>query len=301
MENSKLECVYSGICHLGEGPVWNVQLQKLFWTDIYGRQIWVYDPVRNRSSIFWSGSHQVGGFAFTRKGALVLCSDKGVYMQPVDSGGIPAEEEPVLLFEIPLAETEMFNDITVDPAGRIFAGTLVRNSFTNGTLYRLEKGKKPMPVLNNLYCSNGMTFSMDEKYFFHTDSELKRIMKYDYDISTGEISNPVIYFQGSKEMGSPDGITLDTEDHVWAAFWGGSCVRRLDPRGRVVSEISTPAKQPSSVMFGGKQLEELYITTAAENADDFTAGYNKDGTFIGGPVYRFLPGVTGREEWLADF
>ncbi len=300
MENSRLECIHNGICHLGEGPVWNAQRQKLFWTDIYGKKIWVYNPEEKKSSIFWEGSHQVGGFAFSRSGGMVLCTDKGVYTLSVDSEGIP-DKEPVLLFEIPLAETEMFNDITVDPEGRIYAGTLVRRSFSEGTLYRLEKGKEPVPVLKNLYCSNGMTFSTDERYFFHTDSNPRRITRYDYDRSTGEISNPAVYFQGEKETGSPDGITLDAEGYVWAAFWGGSCVRRLDPGGKIVMEIPVPAKQPSSVMFGGRKLEELYITTAAENADDYTTGYNKDGTFSGGPVYRYVPGVKGREEWLADF
>lgn len=300
MSNEEIEIIHKGICHLGEGPVWNSRCQKLFWTDIYNRRIWEYSPEKRESNIFWNGSYQVGGFAFTRSGNMVLCTDKGVYLIKINSEGIP-EQEPELLFEIPLLDNEMFNDITVDPEGRIFAGTLLRPDFRQGSLYRLEKGKRPKVVLKELFCSNGMTFSLDERYFFHTDSNVHRITRYNYDRKTGEISNPKVCFQGNAEMGSPDGITLDSQNYIWAAFWGGGCVRRIDPAGKVVAELKVPARQPSSVMFGGVGLNELYVTSAAENAENIITGYDSDGIFAGGPVYRLLPGVAGREEWLADF
>lgn len=300
MNNKGLVCVHSGICHLGEGPVWDSVRQKLFWTDIYNKVIWEYCPEAGASKIFWSGKLQVGGFAFTRNGNMVLCTDRGIYLLDVNDEGLPAGE-PELLFDIPMQENEMFNDITVDPEGRIFAGTILRPDMSGGTLYRIEKGKKPEIVLKDLRCTNGMTFSIDEKYFFHTDSGFKRITKYSYNRKTGEISNPTVYFQGTREMGSPDGMTMDSEGYIWAAFWGGSCVRRLDPEGRVAAEIGLPLKQPSSVMFGGKNLDELYITSACESAENKTEGFFADGTFAGGPLYKYDAGVKGREEWQAGF
>lgn len=296
-----MEIVHNRICHLGEGPIWNAEKQKLFWTDIFNKTIWAYDPMFRSSSIFWKGELMVGGFAFTRSGNMVLCTDRGVFLQRLRDLEYP-EGDPELLFDIPLRENEMFNDITVDPEGRIFAGTIKRPDFTNiGKLYRLEKGKKPQVVLEGLYCSNGMTFSLDEKYFYHTDSLRHRITKYEYDRRTGNIEKPSVYFQGISEMGIPDGMTLDAENHVWVAFWGGNCIRRIDPYGKVVTTIAADARQPSSVMFGGKRLNELYITSAAENADDINTGLCKDGSFYGGLVYRVRPGVNGRNEWLADF
>jgi sugar lactone lactonase YvrE len=300
MKSKDVICIHSGICHLGEGPVWNEEYQKLYWTDIYNRQIWMYDPQEKTSRIFWKGDYQTGGFAFTRSKGIVLCTDKGVFKMSIGADGLPGNK-PELLFRIPMAANEMFNDITVDPEGRIFAGTILRPDMAGGTLYRFEKGKSPVTVMKNLHCSNGMTFSMDEKFFFHTDSRPKTITRYDYDRKTGEINNPKVYFQGTPEMGSPDGITLDSMGNIWAAFWGGGCVRRIDTDGRIAEEIEVPAKQPSSVMFGGGNLDKLYITSACENADDIISGRNEDGTFLGGPVYMCTPGVIGRAEWLADF
>lgn len=293
------ERVFDGICHLGEGPIWNVQEQKLYWTDVYNKKIWVYDPVDNAGSLFWEGAHQVGGFAFTESGGMVLCADGGVFLiDPADMGKTDAR--PKLIHDIPLEPGERFNDITVDPRGRIFAGT-VGGGKAVAKLFRLEKNKDPVTVLTGLSCSNGMTFSMDEKTFFHTNTGTWQISRYKYDADSGEISGPTVFFQGTEPQGYPDGHTLDSEDHIWVAFWGASVVRRFNPAGEIVDEIPVPAKQPSSVMLGGSELSELYITSACEGAVDLEKGTDAGGNFLGGPLYRYRTSIRGRPEWLAAF
>ena len=199
--------VYGGICHLGECPVWNPRRQQLFWTDIFERRIWVHDPKSGTSRVFWQGDLQVGGFAFTREDDLVLCSDRGVFRLGIGSSGAP-HGEPELLIRVPLAPDEMFNDITTDPAARVFAATLDRRR-TTSTSNRLERGRPPVAVLRDVGCSNGMTFSLDERSFFHTDSLEYRITRYAYDRVTGDISSPAVHYQGREQDGLPDGITLD--------------------------------------------------------------------------------------------
>ncbi len=293
------EQVYTGICWLGEGPLWNVREQRLYWTDILNSRLWVYDPAGGSSSVFWEGAHQVGGFAFSRSGGLVLCTDKGVFaLNPEQMG--QSDARPKLLHEVDMAPGELFNDITVDPAGRIFAGTY-NSTGPTGTLYRLEKGRPPETVLTGLGCSNGMTFSMDERFFYHTDTIPGTITRYAYDRDTGRISDPRIIFKSSPGPDGPDGLTLDREDHLWAAFWGGSVVRRLSPAGSIVEEIRLPVKQPSSVMFGGADLRDLYITSACEGGSDLERGLDSEGVFLGGPVYRVRLETGGRPEWLADY
>jgi len=294
-----VECIFNGICHLGEGPVWNVNQGRLFWTDILERKLYVYDPATQDSRVFWEGQQKVGGFAFTRKGGMMLCTDSGVYLLAPDEMG---KRNGVLkkLFDVPMVPGELFNDITVDPKGRIFAGTL-RSDCKDGTLYRIERAAEPTPVIRHIGCSNGMTFSMDEKTFFHTDSISRTISSYRYDAATGQIEDAAVFFEGDDTQGMPDGITLDTEDHIWAAFWGDSVVRRLSSKGEIVKEIPLPARQPSSVMFGGEDLRDLYITTASQGASDIEKGLDGQGNFLGGHVYRVRTPYKGRPEWLADF
>ena len=165
----------------------------------------------------------VGGFAFRRGGDFVLCTDKGIFTAD------RALADWRKLHDIPLADDERINDVTTDPRGRVFAGTLKR-SLADGTLYRIERGRNPVAVLRGIGISNGMTFSLDERTFFHTDSLARRITAFDYDSATGEISGSRVFYQGVKKEGYPDGITADREGCIWLACWGASQIIRLDDR-----------------------------------------------------------------------
>ncbi|UCG57546.1 MAG: SMP-30/gluconolactonase/LRE family protein [Phycisphaerales bacterium] len=287
------------ICRLAECPIWNDNDNTLYWTDILEKRIWKYQPESNVIGVEWEGDLMVGGYAFTEDNDIVLCTDKGVYRLSRKSRGGRASELQ-LLFDIPMADDERFNDITTDPRGRIFAGTLTERR-VDGILYRLESGKAPVAVLKDIATSNGMTFSLDLKYFFHTDSRARTITKYEYDPGTGDIGNPHVFYRGSERDGVPDGITIDLQDHIWVACWRGSKVIRLDPDGSVVRELPVPAIQPSSVVFGNENLDELYITSACQGCADLAKGTDGEGRYLGGEIYCVSPGVTGRREWPARF
>ena len=294
----KVSSLGNPICHLGEGPIWNVTEQTIYWTDIREKRLWKFNPETKKAEIAWQGDRMVGGYAFTKSNDMVLCTDDGVY-KLIRHGSTPGDL--IRLFDLPHPGEGRFNDITTDPRGRIFAGTMsARNR--PGTLYRLERGRDPVPVLTGLGTSNGITFSLDLKYFYHTDSRPKTITRYDYDIDTGDISNPKVVYQGKPEDGSPDGITLDAEDHIWAACWGGSQVIRLNPAdGRIIRRIPTPAKQTSSVMFGGPDLDVLFMTSACQGGADLKKGLAADGTYLGGETYYIQLDVKGQPEWPANF
>lgn len=294
----QLTSLCNPICHLAECPIWNVSEQMLYWTDILEKRIWRYDPKNSEISIEWEGDFQIGGFAFTKNNDIIMCTDKGVYL--LSRGSKDRQGGLKLLFDISLAGNERFNDITTDPAGRIFAGTMTADR-KKGILYRLEKNAEPVIVLEGLCTSNGMTFSMDEKYFYHTDSSPMTITKFKYDVTTGDISDAQLFYHGAEDNGHPDGITVDTEDHIWVACWGASKVIRLDTNGNIVHEIPTPALKTSSIVFAGENMNELYITTACEGGADLEKGLDENGNFLGGLIYHTNPDVSGRKEFIADF
>lgn len=282
------------ICVLGECPVWNEVQQRLYWSDVVQGKIFCFDPATKEYQLFWQGEQKVGGFAFTKKHDMVMCSDKGVHILKKDTNQLE------LLFEIPFDSNERFNDVTTDPAGRMFAGSLKTN-YREGKLYRLEKNKAPVVVVSGIECSNGMAFSMDTKRFYHTDSMKHEITVYDYDMITGNIANPRLFHHFEESEGLPDGMTIDIDDNIWAAFWGGSCIRRINKHGTIEETIPVPALQPSSVMFGGSGLNELYITSACEDGADLEHGLDARGNFLGGYLYRYSTTTRGRAEFPADF
>jgi sugar lactone lactonase YvrE len=79
-------------------------------------------------------------------------------------------------------------------------------------------------------------------------------------------------------------------------------VVRYDPDGQVERRIETPAKQTSSCAFGGAQLDELYITSAArsEPTSEMPNGYDSEAGYFGGALYVTHPGVQGRTMPMAD-
>jgi len=290
----KVSSIGNPICRLAESPIWNDTEKALYWTDIPARRLWRYDPRSGDITLEWEGDLVIGGFAFTESNDIVMCTDKGVYKFVRPAGSLH------LLVEIPMADDERFNDITTDPRGRILAGTLTERR-EEGLLYRLERDKAPAVILRDIGTSNGMTFSLDRKYFYHTDSHIQTITRYDYDLASGDIQNPCIIYHGKKEDGSPDGITMDAEGFIWVACYRGGKIIRIDIDGKIVRELPVPATQPSSVMFGGNDLNELYVTSASQGATDPVKGLDDQGRYLGGEVFRIRPGVTGRKEWRADW
>jgi D-xylonolactonase len=102
--------------------------------------------------------------------------------------------------------------------------------------------------------------------------------------------------------GLPDGLTVDAEGFVWSAEWYGSCIVRYDPDGRVERRIATPAKQTSSLMFGGPDLTDIFITSAgkSEPMPVMPPGYDPQSGNFGGALYHINPGIRGKREFLAN-
>jgi len=282
------------ICQLAECPIWNDEEQALYWTDIPGRRLWRYDRGRGTTEVAWEGDMMVGGFAFDAANDIVMCTDKGVFKLHRQRDGALR-----MLLEIPMAADERFNDITTDPRGRIFAGTLTERR-VEGVLYLLEQGKALVAVLGDLRTSNGMTFSLDLQHFYHTDSRMRTIRRYDYDIDSGAIDHPQVFYEGREADGVPDGITLDAEGCLWVACYRGGKVLRVDSKGQVIDEIAVPAAHVSSVAFGGAGMNELYITTGSQGTADLSSGDDREGRDLGGAVFRATLDVAGRKEWRAN-
>jgi len=144
--------------------------------------------------------------------------------------------------------------------------------------------------MEGIGCPNGMGFTLDRRGMYFTDSTAGEIYLFDYDPSTGALASRRVFARVPAEDGKPDGMTVDAEGFVWSARWDGSCLVRHAPDGREVRRIGFPAKKVSSVVFGGKDYSEMYVTTAG--------GDHKDEEGPGaGALFRLRSGVRG----LAEF
>jgi sugar lactone lactonase YvrE len=113
-----------------------------------------------------------------------------------------------------------------------------------------------------------MTWSLDGKTLYYIDTPTREVRAFDYDLDTGAIANPRVAVTAPASLGWLDGMTSDTQGNLWIAIWGGAQVTKWNPNtGKLLEQIHMPVPQPSSCVFGGKNMNELFITSARKGLD----------------------------------
>lgn len=249
-------------CSLGEGSLWDVETQRLFFVDIIGHKVFRFDPETGAIDDFDVGQ-DVGTVVLDEDGKLILGLRSGVARFDMTTGST----RPLVAPE-PNTPGNRLNDGKCDPRGRFFVGSMVEDGNKgNGGLYAVDASLSVRKVLAGIDCSNGLVWSRDEATFYYIDTPTQRVRAFDYDAEGGTLGKERVAFELPKSLGAPDGMTIDEHDHLWIALWGGSKVLRVDPlQGRVVFEVDVPAERVTSCAFGGKNLDHLFITTAAVGA-----------------------------------
>lgn len=247
-------------CVLGEGPLWHPTENLLYWTDISTGRMFRYDPREEAYEKFYEGE-TVGGFTIQEDGSLLLFMEEGAVKKYQDG-----KLEPVIQ-EIPGDEDSRFNDVIADPEGRVFCGTLSSGDHI-GSLYRLDKDGSITKLMEDIATPNGFGFTLDEKRMYFTESRKHVIHVFDYDKKSGEISNRRDFVKSPEVEGIPDGMTVDKDGYIWSARYNGGCLMRYNPQGEEERRIEFPVKKVTSVTFGGKDLENIYVTTASKNEEN---------------------------------
>lgn len=243
---------------LGEGPSWDQTNQVLYWVDIEGKRVHIYDPNKQENQTIRL-NQLVGAVVPREKGGLALALASGFYTLDLNTESLCLIVDPE--GHLP---NNRFNDGKCDPMGRFWAGTMSMIGESNtGSLYCLDTNGSISPVLTSVSVSNGMCWSPDNQTMYYIDTPTQSVTAFDYELETGNISNSRVVIEVPDHEGMPDGMTIDEQGMLWIAHWGGYQVAKWDPStGKKVDSISLPASLCTSCVFGGKNLDELFITTA---------------------------------------
>ena len=283
-ESTAVELVADAHAIVGEGPVWDPTAGLLVWVDIEGKRIHEFDPATGVDR----------EIEVPECPGAVVRRASGGYMAAVTNGFAAVDRngafELVVPVEADLPENRM-NDGKCDPQGRFWAGTTrMTHDLPIGVLHRLDADLSLHPLVGELWVSNGLDWTPDDRYMYFIDSFARSVDVFDYDADTGAIANRRPLIDVPESWGIPDGMTLDAEGYLWVAFWGSSRVRRFDPEGQLDREITLPVTQVTSCAFGGPDLRDLYITSGARGLD---AEALEREPHAGG-LFRARPGVQGR-------
>lgn len=269
---------------VGESPLWDAGSQELLWVDIPQGRVHRSDVSSGQSRSVNVGQ-PVGAVALRAGGGLIGALRDGFAFIEPGTGAV----ELVASVERGVHANRM-NDGKCDRVGRFWAGTMAEDMRPGaGSLYRLDPDLRTVQILDDVSVSNGLAWDSDDSTMYFIDSGTGGIDAFDYDAETGAISNRRRIVDVEPELGLPDGMTIDSEDCIWVAVWGGWQVRRYTPEGSLDTVVELPAAQVTSCTFGGQDLDLLFVTSAATGVGD---GERRKQPHAGA-VFRVDPGVTG--------
>lgn len=281
----------------GEAPTWDAPNRRVLWTDNETDMTYQYGVDTGERKVLTRGV-VVSGIALNRSGGLLLGGPTGLHLwKDGQWRSVVATHKGAEL---------KINDMIADPQGRIYAGTMYWGAGgmeKTGCLYLIAPDGSIRVVDEGIELANGLGFSPDNRTLYFTDSTARKIYAYDVNPSTGGLSGRRVVVQVPTDEGIPDGLTVDAQGYIWSAQWYGSQIVRYDPQGKVERRIAMPVRQVSSIIFGGDDLTDLYVTTAGQSwvGPYAPPGYDFNAPNIGGSLYRIRVDIQGRPEHLADF
>ena len=236
----------------GEGLRWDAGSATLSWVDLRAGRLH-RAPLADLDAVETLVDLDVplGAGAPDASGGWLLACGRGLSALAAD-GAV----SPLLDLEPPHSR---MNDAACDLQGRFWAGSMAEDEREGaGSLYRVDLDGRVVRVRGGVTVGNGPAFSPDGRTLYLDDSGAAVTLAYDLDPDTGELSGERVLVHHDRGVG--DGLTVDDDGHLWVALFGGSAVRRYDPRGRVVATVELPASQVSSCCLADGRL---FVATVA--------------------------------------
>lgn len=246
---------------LGEGPLWDVDQERLYFIDSFDGRVF-RTTVEGGELRAWDVPQKIGSMAVRKDGlGAVVSLQRGFHLLDFKTGEVTLIHDP----EPGLANNRI-NDGKVDKRGRFVAGSMdTMEEGANGALYSVSTDFQVTKLDSNIVCSNGPCWSPDGRTFYFADTWSGEIWAYDYDLATGGVSNRRTFAKvDTSNGGAADGATVDAEGCVWSALVYDGKLVRYTPDGRVERIIDMPVKKVTSVMFGGPNLDILFVTSMAK-------------------------------------
>lgn len=274
---------------LGEGPIWDVESQRLYFIDSLGQRIF---RCTEHGAEFraWSVPSPIGSMALRARGGALAALADGFYVLNFKTGELTHIVDPE-----PEHPGNRLNDGKVDPAGRFICGSMdMAEAEPTGALWQLDAACTLRSLDTGIICSNGPCWSPDGLTLYAADSFRATIFAYDYDPGTGHATNRRDFAHpDASRGGAPDGATVDEEGFLWTCLVFDGRILRYTPDGSLDRVIDMPVRKITSLTFGGPDLDRLFVTSMSEPP---LPKYPGDGPLRGSLFVIDDLGVRGRPE-----
>ncbi|MEM9738419.1 MAG: SMP-30/gluconolactonase/LRE family protein [Pseudomonadota bacterium] len=263
---SSVRCLVPSGDDCGEAVTWRPDDQCVYWSDVNRFLIHRYNPSRKVTRSWLFDEPCVAIMLTDAPGTLLVAIGSRILVwQPEDD---TRSDFGFSLDDWPAAR---LNDGRAAPDGGLWIGSMANNVGRDGSagalkgdlgrLFNLRHGQSARVHKCGIGISNTVCFSPDSRYFYFGDTPRNVIWRYDYDGSTGSLSNETVFFEGF-DRGVPDGSTIDSDGYLWNCRFAGGCIVRVAPSGRVDRVIEMPVSNITTCEFGGPDRQTLFVSTA---------------------------------------
>lgn len=270
---------------LGEGLLWDVSSELLYWVDILEKQVFAWKQGA-KSYQTWQLNNYPGCLAVCEDEQLLIAHEQGLSVFNPEGEGMK------LMNAIESGKKDnRFNDGKCDPCGRFWAGSMRMDATgREGALYIVNRDFSVDMKIDGISISNGLAWSLSKNQMYYVDTGDNDIKIYHYDDETGDIRFDKVLVGCKQELGYFDGMTIDVDGNLWVAIWGGGCVLHIDSRtGETIGRVEVPTQHVSNCTFGGSDLDTLFITSASTGLSDEQQAEQP----LAGSLFMALPGVQG--------
>ena len=250
------EQVTDALAYHGEGPVWSPVWGGLRFVDMLAGDLLT---LGDDGSVRRLHVGPVAAFVRPRRG--------GGYVVGLERGLGLADEPDAVPVPLPPMWSDpgiRMNDGGCDPAGTLYAGSMAYDQTPGaGTLYRIGADGAVDVAQPRVTISNGLDFSPDGTRAYYNDTATGRTDV--LDVRDGRLCSRRPLHSGDGDH--PDGLCVDSAGNVWVALYGAGQVRCYSPTGRVLAEVTLPARLVTACTLGGEDLRDLYVTTSREDLE----------------------------------
>lgn len=249
-------CLWPVGAELGEGPLWHVASESVYFVDIRGRRVHRCAP---------DGTQRQSWDAPGRPGFIVPADDGAGFIVGLDDGLHLFNPETGAFALLRAVEADQpgnrFNDGFVGADGSLWFGSMdAGETDPTGSLYSLHPGGRLTTVDSGYIITNGPAMSPDGTTLYHTDTLGKTI--YAFDLAHDGAATRKRVFIATAAPCHPDGMAVDADGNLWVAMFRGARIDRYNPAGELIGTIAFPVSNITKLAFGGPDLRTAFVTTA---------------------------------------
>ena len=256
LKTGKPKIIYQKNSLLGEGPIWMPDTKYLIWLDIKGKSLNTFSYITKNFKEINLVKTSTWILPILNSNLFLVGTEDGVEEYNYNENKF----ELKLQIEGDLPNNRL-NDAKIDQNGNLWFGTMDdTEKEESGTFYCLKPNYELIKIDDSYTVTNGPAIANDDKKIYHVSSLQKKV--FCYDKNNTKLSNKRIFFELDPNDGYPDGLTIDDDNFLWLAVWGGSKVIRISPNGEVDKILTFPTSQITSCVFGGPEMNILFVTSA---------------------------------------